>query len=186
MKYTIKFFFLLLTLVSVGALDVWALEQSDIIINPVLPNASAGTVTSSLSGRTVTLTVTPSANYKTKKSLIIVEKMVDPTNRAPRRTSGIGQFTLTKVTGEDNNEWVTAETEFTFTVPEEYDGAYVTATFVSTATSATAITSLSDIPNTTEGLAGTYELAADIDASGFAGFKNADNSPKVFETSGFI
>ena len=166
MKYTIKFFFLLLTLVSVGALDVWALEQSDIIINPVLPNASAGTVTSSLSGRTVTLTVTPSANYKTKKSLIIVEKMVDPTNRAPRRTdSGIGQFTLTKVTGGDNNDWVTSATEFTFTIPEEYDGAYVTVTFAST--TGNAITTLDEIPNTPEGLAGTYELATDIDASGF-------------------
>ena len=142
---------------------MWALEQSDIIINPVLPNASAGTVTSSLSGRTVTLTVTPSANYKTKKSLIIVEKMVDPTNRAPRRTdSGIGQFTLTKVTGGDNNDWVTAETEFTFVIPEEYDGAYVTATFVST--TGNAITSLSDITDFSE--TANYELATDIDASG--------------------
>jgi len=154
-----------------GTGNAWSLEKSDIIINPVLPNASAGEVKLAdgedwLSGRTVKIIVTPAPGFKTKKSLIIVEKMVDPNNRAPRRTSGIGQFTLTKVTGEDNNEWVTAETEFTFTVPEEYDGAYVTATFVSTATSATAITSLSDIPNTTEGLAGTYELAADIDASG--------------------
>ena len=137
---------------------MWALEQSDIIINPVLPNASAGTVTSSLSGRTVTLTVTPSANYKTKKSLIIVEKMVDPTNRAPRRTSsGIGQFELTGTNG-----WVNSATEYTFTVPEEYDGAYVTATFVST--TGNAITSLSDITDFSE--TANYELATDIDASG--------------------
>ena len=168
MKHTIRFINLFLTLLIVGAGNVWSLEKSDIIINPVLPNASAGEVKLAdgdawISGRTVKIIVTPASDFKTKKSLIIVEKMVDPTNRAPKhRTSGVGQFTL-----EGTPDWVTSATEYTFTVPEEYDGAYITATFVSTATSAIPITSLSDIPNTTEGLAGTYELAADIDASGF-------------------
>jgi hypothetical protein len=144
-----------------GMGNAWSLQQSDIIINPVLPNASAGEVKLAdgeawLSGRTVKIIVTPASGFKTKKSLIIVEKMVDPNNRAPRRTSsGIGQFTLT---GPD--DWVTAATTYTFTIPEDYDGAYITATFVSS--SANAITSLDDIDD----LAGTYELAADIDASG--------------------
>ena len=52
---------------------------------------------------------------------------------------------------------------FVFTVPTGYDGAYVTVTFVPTSTTATPITSLSEISND---LTGTYELAADIDASG--------------------
>ena len=161
MKHIIRFFFLLLTLVSVGALDAWALQQSDIIINPVLPNASAGTVTASLSGRTVTLTVTPSANYKTKKSLIIVEKMIDPDLHAPEhRTAGIGQFTLT-----GTNDWVTSATTYTFEIPTEYDGAYVTATFVST--TGNAITSLDEITDFSE--TANYELATDIDASGLDG-----------------
>lgn len=168
MKHTIRFIFLLLTLAVVGAGSAWALDRSDIIINPVLPNASAGEVKLAdgdawISGRTVKIVVTPASGFKTKKSLIIVEKMIDPSVRSlQNRAYGIAQFTLN---GDD--DWVTSETEFTFTVPEEYDGAYISTTFVSAA--ANVITSLDDIPNTTEGLAGTYELAADIDASGFTG-----------------
>ncbi|MBO7115784.1 MAG: hypothetical protein J6V87_01900 [Prevotella sp.] len=165
MKQTIRFIILFLILLIVGAGNAWSLERSDIIINPVLPNASAGEVKLAegdawLSERTVKIIVTPAPGFKTKKSLIIVEKMVDPTNRAPQhRTSGIGQFELT---GTDN--WITSETEYTFTVPEEYDGAYITATFVSVSASPNAITSLSEITDFSE--TANYELVADIDASG--------------------
>ena len=121
--------------------------------------ATEGSVSVLVSERNVTLTVTPASGYKIKKDLIVVEKMINPTNRAnaPRRTPGIGTFELIGTT-----EYVTDATTYTFTVPTDYDGAYVMATFVPT--SSTQITSLSDITNP----AGTYVLARDIDASGFS------------------
>ena len=156
MKHTIRFIFLLLTLVIVGASNIWALDSKDIIIGFVLPNSSAGQVEKAVSDRTVTITVTPASGYKTRKSLIIVEKMVNPGGLSTQSRSNIGQFNLT---GTD--DWITSETEYTFTIPAEYDGAFITATFVST--SANVITSLSEITD----LTANYELAADIDASGF-------------------
>ena len=166
MKHTIKFIILFLTLLIVGADNAWSLERSDIIINPVLPNASAGEVKLAegsdwLSGRTVKIVVTPSSGFKTKKSLIVVEKMIDPANRAPgHRTPDIGQFTL-----EGTDDWVTSATEYNFTIPEEYDGAYISAKFVSSSSS-NAITSLSEITDFSE--TAYYELAFDIDASGLS------------------
>ena len=128
----------------------------------VTSGITGGSVSVSISERTVTLTVTPFSGYQTKKNLISVEKMVNPTDRsaARRRALNIGTFELT---GPDS--WVTSATEYTFTVYDDYDGAYIIAKFVSTtATTATRITSLSEITNLT--VTGNYELAADIDASG--------------------
>ena len=134
--------------------------------------ATEGSVTVGISGRVVTLTVTPSSEpgsgYKIKKDLIEVEKMVDPSRSSSRRrTPGLGFFELTSSSASADG-WVPNSSEttatYTFTVPEDYDGAYVTATFVSAA--ANAITSLSDIDD----LSGNYVLAQDIDASGFSGF----------------
>ena len=58
-----------------GTGNAWSLEKSDIIINPVLPNASAGEVKLAdgdawISGRTVKIIVTPASDFKTKKSPI--------------------------------------------------------------------------------------------------------------------
>ena len=122
-----------------------------------------GTVTQSINQttRVVTLTVTPDEGYKTKKDLIVVEKMIDPSLRARRRALGMGRFPIT--TGPDG--WVTGATNYAFEVTSDYDGAYVTVTFVkTTTTTATQITSLSEITDFTA--TGNYELAADIDASG--------------------
>ena len=159
-RYT-RFIVTLLLLLTCGAGKVWA-DDITVIIDEGITH---GTVTSSVNQETreVTLTVTPAPDYKTRKDLILVEKMVKPDRMsAPRRALGLGTFDLT---GTD--EWVTDATTFTFIIPADYDGAYVTAIFVKN--TANLITSLSDIPNTTEGLNGTYELAADIDASGFEG-----------------
>ena len=138
--------------------ETWAdILAADIIIDNGISN---GTVeVSSIAGRTVTLTVTPASGYKIKKDLIVVEKMVDPSRSARRRTPGIGTFDLT---GSDS--WVSIATDYTFTIPAEYDGAYVTATFVSD--EANLITSLDEITQAD----GTYKLARDINASGFSGF----------------
>lgn len=122
-----------------------------------------GNVTQSINQatRVVTLTVTPDEGYKTKKDLIVVEKMIDPSLRARRRALGMGRFPIT--TGPDG--WVTGATNYAFEVTSDYDGAYVTVTFVkTTTTTATQITSLSEITDFTA--TGNYELAADIDASG--------------------
>ena len=137
--------------------ETWAdLSSTDIIIDNGISNGTV--VVSSIADRTVTLTVTPASGYKIKKDLIMVEKMVNPERSARRRTPGIGTFDLT-----GSNDWVTSATDYTFTIPAEYDGAYVTATFVPDESNL--ITSLSDIDN----MSGNYVLAQDIDASGFTG-----------------
>ena len=154
-----RFIVTLLMLLVCGAGEVWSNDIVVIIDNGI----THGTVTSSVNQptREVTLTVTPASGYKTKKDLILVEKMVSPDkSSAPRRAPGLGTFDLT---GTD--EWVTGATTYTFNIPADYDGAYVTVTFVSTV--GNLITSLSDINDLTA--TGNYELAADIDASGFDG-----------------
>ncbi|MBQ7419157.1 MAG: hypothetical protein IJV17_00285 [Prevotella sp.] len=159
MKHTIRYIILLVALMLMGAGEMWAIERGNIIINTVKPNAEAGTVRLPdgdgwLSGRTVTIVVTPASGYKIKKSLIVVEKMIDPSSS--RRAPGIGQFTLN---GPDG--WQTGEVTYTFDIPEEYDGAFVTATFAPS--TANVITSLSEITDLTE--TAFYELASDIEAS---------------------
>ena len=164
----IRFIVAMLMLLLYGAGDAWALDENDILIQ-VMPSgteskgsvtASEGSVSASVDGRVVTLTVTPGSDYKTKKDLIVAEKMINPTDRsnAPRRAPGIGAFNVEGST----DDWVTASTTYTFTIPTEYDGAYVTVTFVSTQINE--ITSLSDLQNMTAGA--SYRLARDIDASG--------------------
>ena len=151
-----------------GATEMWAdAVSADNIIIRVMPggtegkgsvNATEGSISASISDRVVTLTVTPESGYKIKKDLIVVEKMVDPSRfAARRRTPSLGDFPLT---GSDN--WQEAANTYTFTVPADYDGAYVTATFVST--TANQITSLSEITD----LTGNYELIRDVDASSFS------------------
>ena len=153
-----------------GAAELWAITSADIIIqvmpsgkegNGAVTTAPEGKVSASVSGQEVTLTVTPNPGYKIKTGLIVVEKMVNPDVRssARRRTPGMGTFELSGST----DDWVTSATEYTFTIPTEYDGAFVTATFVPEA-SGNLITSLSEIVD----LSGSYVLARDVDASGFA------------------
>ena len=158
-KRYIRTIIAMLMLLLYGAGEVWALDEDNIIIE-VKPGASAGSVSKSISGQVVTLTVTPESGYKIKKDLIVVEKMVNPgRSNTRRRTPDIGDFPLT---GSD--DWVTSETSdsYTFEIPTDYDGARVTATFVST--SGKQITNLSDITE----MDGDYELIQDIDASSFS------------------
>ena len=157
-RYT-RFIVTLLLLLMCGASKVLADDITVIIDNGI----THGTVTSSIdqTSRVVTLTVTPDAGYKTRTDLIMVEKMVNPGKQsAPRRAPGLGTFPVTGPNG-----WQSTGAQYTFTVTEDYDGAYVTVTFVSTV--GNLITSLSDITDLTA--TGNYELAADIDASGFDG-----------------
>ena len=156
MKHTIRFIILFLVFV-IGHSNAWAITDDDIIIN-IQPNNTAGTVTKSVSGMTVTINATPAAGYSIDAAHIIAEKMVNPSAR--RRVQGLAPSL--PVTDNGGNS-------FSFTIPDGYDGAYVTVNFFKTTTDFTKITSLSQIPNTTEGLSGSYEITADIDASGFDG-----------------
>ena len=151
MKQTIRFIILFLTLV-IGSNHVWAITADDIIIK-VLPNSSAGTVTKSVSGMTVTITANPATGYSIDANHIVAEKMADPF-AASRRAPGLASSL--DITPNGGNS-------FSFTIPDNYAGAYVTVTFYKT--TANGITSLSQITN----MEGNYVLTADINAAGFSG-----------------
>ena len=163
MKHTIKTILLFFTLVVVGTGHAWAITANDIIIN-VQPNNTAGTVTvptennfvAVTGGTQVTISAVPADGYSIDANHILVEKMVDAQSR--RRAPGLS---TEPVTGSG--------TTYSFVIPDGATGAYVTVTFYKVASGFTPITSLSDIPNTTVGLAGSYQLTTDVDASGFSG-----------------
>lgn len=152
MKHTIRFIIVLFSLVVAGTTSVWAITEEDIIIN-VRPNSAAGSVeVTSISGMTVTISAVPATGYTIDASHILVEKMVSPSlsRRAPGLSSGL------EVTSNGGNS-------YSFTIPEGYDGAYVTANFYKA--TANGITSLDQITD----LSGTYVLTADVNAAGFSG-----------------
>ncbi len=107
-----------------------------------------------ISGMTVTISATPAAGYSIDAAHIIAEKMIDPFAAAPRRAAGIAS----KLDITDNGG-----NSFSFTIPDGYDGAYVTVNFYKDTPNG--ITSLDQITD----LADTYVLTADVDASGFNG-----------------
>ena len=150
MKHTIRFIILFFALVMAGTGNVRAISESDIIFN-VLPNSAAGTISNvTVSGMTVTFNANPASGYSIDASHIIAEKMVDA--MAPRRAPGMAS-SLT----------VSGTNPFSFTIPGGYTGAYVTVNFYQDAPEGfTQITSLSEIPNTPGGLAGKYQLTADV------------------------
>jgi hypothetical protein len=76
--------------------------------------------------REVTLTVTPAAGYAISRSDIVVRPMVAPGVSGSRRRVPIA--VPLQLTGDDPAD-LSAERKYTFTVPEAYSGAYVTATF---------------------------------------------------------
>ena len=153
MKHTIRYFILFFTLFIGSVGHAWAISESDIIIN-IQPNNAAGTVSvTGISEMTVTISATPAAGYSIDATHIIAEKMVNPL-KAPRRATGIAS----KLDITDNGS-----NSFSFTIPDGYDGAYVTVNFFKDTPNG--ITSLDQIKD----LAGTYVLTADVDASGFTG-----------------
>ena len=83
-----------------------------------------GTITSSLSGQTCTLTVTPASGYYIRKSDIMVQKTVVFSSRTRGDIPVADNLTLTG----DDPAALSAGRTYTFVIPEGYD-AYVTATF---------------------------------------------------------
>ncbi len=173
MKKTIRFFLVLTALMIGAAGEVKAIIATDIHFNYDEAKGSAsvaeGGITTVASGTKVMIVVTPNDGYSISAGTIIVEKMIYPTDKAPRRTSGLSGDL--DVTHEESNN-------YSFVIPSDYDGAYVTVNFYQTPSGGfTAISSLSEITDLTTG---KYVLAGDINASGnmlgeFKGELNGNN-----------
>ena len=167
-----------------GVGEVWAQDPvpaSNILIK-VMPSGTEGTGASSVSategsvsttidGRVVTLTVTPGSGNYIKASDIVVEPLVG-TDKANIRRRAPG--TAERIVGTLYNHATNREPEnviysvtgtnsayYVFTLPEQYDGAYVTATFTATA-GEIRIPSSSSI---TYSSSGHYILEDDVNAS---------------------
>ena len=177
----------MLMLLMYGAGDVWAQDlavtASNILIEVMpsdtegdgsaLVNATEGSVSVGISGREVTLTVTPASGYYIKASDIVVEPLagMGRANAPKRRTPGIanqivGTLYNDETAREDANVIysVTGTTPayYVFTIPEQYDGAYVTATFTATEAGEVRIPNGSSITYTANG---HYILEDDVNAS---------------------
>ena len=87
-----------------------------------------GSVVASIAdnSRVVTLTVTPNAGYAISRSDIVVRPMVAPGVSGSRRRVPVAA--PLPLSGDDPVD-LSAGRQYTFTVPEAYSGAYVTATF---------------------------------------------------------
>ena len=201
MKTYIKLMFVLAAL-FIGAaneLCAQAIPAGNIIINGGTKSgddyiikdgtATAGTIAVSVSERTVTLTITPAAGYMTKKGLILAERMLNPASSAPRRAPNLANKIEGEMYTSGTTTTITSVTnpnvaDYVFTVPANYDGAYVTVTFVKVETDVTFITSLDEI-DITNNASGYYKLSRDIDATGntsITGFTGTldGNDHKIF------
>ena len=170
----------------------WALTINDIEIGDVKPSASAGTISKSISGRVVTLTVTPASGYYIKASDIVVEKLVNTGNV---KALGAGFSGITDpIVGTLYNDATARETAniinsisdntsayYVFTVPDDYDGAYVTATFhlltEGDIIRITASTNLGDTPDPAK----HYVLVDDVSASVVNKFSSDTPFTGIFE-----
>ena len=182
MKHTIQRVVIFFLLMSLTTVQTWAggISEGNIVIQ-VLPENSGNNVAISSIGEKenqktkVTIQVTKALSYTIYEGLIQVVPMIVLPNQAPRRAPGFASTLPVSSAGENL---------YSFEVPEEYDGAYVTATFVS-ATSTT-IHSLSEITDKT----GQYTLGADISGGvipadvkdGFTGSLNG-NYHKIYNLS---
>ena len=184
-------------LIIVAALTFWAvsgawaqLTKNDIEID-VKPNTDAGSVAKSVNVETreVTLTLTPTSGYYIRKSDIVVEKLVDPgkANAPKRRAFAVTDTISGKMYKSDDltKEITSVEggksAKYIFTVPTDYAGVYVTATFHSLTEGGfvriTASTSLGDTPVMTQ----HYILVEDVSASVVEALYNDTEFTGTFE-----
>ena len=148
---------------TIGATgNVWAVKEYTNPGNTLtvkvtrLPQDNAGSETVDFDGRKVTITITPTGDYKVAK--VLAEGMIDP-SLAPRRTGLMDNIIYdSKTAGVSGNV-------HEFTIPDEdYNGASVTITFYKG--EVTPITSLEEIDHPEDDTK-TYQMVADIDASGW-------------------
>ena len=169
---------LLIAMTIAGVTSTWALDSSSIIFDPVSP--TGGTVaiktygdnqplieqitTGDNPGWKVTITVTPASGFKITKGNIIVQKLLDPSRARSRRQTP----SITDVLEVFGNDESTVATDYYFIVPEGYDGALVSVTFIST--DATAVIDISRNTRASQitNPAGHYRVTEDgVDASVF-------------------
>ena len=184
--------FLVVILALFGAVSgAWAqLNVSDIEIENK-PNASAGNIEPSVNGREVTLTVTPATGYYIKASDIVVEKLVNtgkanaPKHRTAEITdvitgkmySGAGRTDADIISSVENPN----SAQYVFTLPADYDGAYVTATFTSlTSGDVIRITRSTSLGSTPE-MNAHYILVDDVSAAVLANLYSATPFTGIFE-----
>ena len=148
---------------AIGATgNVWAVKEYTNPGNTLtvkvtrLPQDNAGSETVDFDGRKVTITITPTGDYKVAK--VVAEGMISP-SLAPRRRGLMDNIIYdSKTAGVSGNV-------HEFTIPDEdYNGASVTITFYKG--EVTPITSLEEIDHPEDDTK-TYQMVADIDASGW-------------------
>ena len=182
----------MITALMFGAVSgAWAqLNVSDIEIENK-PNASAGNIEPSVNGREVTLTVTPAAGYYIKASDFVVEKLVNTGNaNAPkRRVSDITNLITGKLysgSGRAETDIISSvsypnSAQYVFTLPADYDGAYVTATFTSLTSGEVIRITRSTSLGSTPDMNAHYILVDDVSAAVLANLYSATPFTGIFE-----
>jgi len=197
-KQIIRFFLLVTTLWLGVASGVWAqsnfsFSNSDITITGTVTGTgtvgNGGIVADTDGKHTVTLTITPGEGYYIKASDIVVEKLVDPgkANAPERRTPAFADVipgTMYSGSGRTDKDIISSvknpnSAEYVFTVPADYDGVYVMATFKSLTEGGIRITS--GMTSVTYSSDGHYILVDDIDAKELANFYSATAFTGTFE-----
>ena len=173
MKY-IRVLVIMFALMWGAVSGAWAQLTASDIEYEVKPSAS-GTIEKSVNATTreVTLTVAPASGYYIKASDFVVEKLVNTGNaNAPkRRVSDITNLITGKLysgSGRTDADIISSvkhpnSAQYVFTVPADYDGVYVTASFTSSTAGGTRITS--GMTSVTYSSDGHYILVDDIPAS---------------------
>ena len=173
MKY-IRVLVMMMALMWGAVSGAWAQLTASDIEYEVKPSAS-GTIEKSVNATTreVTLTVAPASGYYIKASDFVVEKLVNTGNaNAPkRRVSDITNLITGKLysgSGRTDADIISSvkhpnSAQYVFTVPADYDGVYVTASFTSSTAGGTRITS--GMTSVTYSSDGHYILVDDIPAS---------------------
>ena len=172
-KTYIRTFFLLLALMLSATGTAWADDKSKTqngftVMIEKSPNEAAGNVTieSITTAGLVTLKITPAAGYSINTSMITAEPMVALSRPARGNTMLADAITISPKSPTTNDD-VTSPTTgdlasgtYTFTIPSDYTGAYVTVRFFkkSSDTNVKQITSLSEITASD----GNYELMCDV------------------------
>ena len=145
-------------------------------ITVTIAGLSDGSITKSVNQTTreVTLTVQPNNGYYIKASDIKVEPLVGTGNaNAPRRVPDLANLIAGKLydPNRDNREISTFvgdgnhSAEYKFTVPTNYDGAYVTATFRATAGGGVILVTSANSIGANPAMDGHYILMDDVPAS---------------------
>ena len=185
---SIRILIIMVALMFGAVNEAWAQLTANDIEYEVKPSASAGTVSPSVSERTVTLSVTPATGYFIKASDFVVEKLVNTgkANAPKRRVSDItnlitGKLYKDDMTAEISSVSAGSTAKYVFTLPAEYDGAYVTATFhleeEGDIIRITRNTSLGENPNMNK----HYVLVEDVSASVVNTFYSAGTFTGIFE-----